>query len=167
MVLQTGGLLYRDDVMSKMKDLVDERTRRGRLKIDQKYRNNHSGLHARRHLNVAFFCETTTFISSVDLSSSNRKYKYKTTLSLSRSLLRLTITAALLAGTRFRLTPSLERYRAEFLRLAAVDSISESFEACHLGWWLWSFDRPRSRRPYRDRLFSLRSRRYSRRFEST
>ena len=58
-----------------------KRTRRGRLKIDQKYRNNHSGLHARRHLNVAFFCETTTFISSVDLSSSNRKYKYKTTLS--------------------------------------------------------------------------------------
>jgi hypothetical protein len=51
-------------VMSEMKDLVDERTRRGRLKIDQKYRNNHSGLHARRHLNVAFFCETTTFISS-------------------------------------------------------------------------------------------------------
>jgi Ser-tRNA(Ala) deacylase AlaX len=85
-VLQTGGLLYRDDVMSKMKDLVDERTRRGRLKIDQKYRNNHSGLHARRHLNVAFFCETTTFISSVDLSSSNRKYKYKTTLSRSLAL---------------------------------------------------------------------------------
>ena len=68
------------NVMSKMKDLVDERTRRGRLKIDQKYRN-HSALNARRHLNVAFFCETTTFISSVDLSSSNRKYKYKTTLS--------------------------------------------------------------------------------------
>jgi hypothetical protein len=58
-----------------------KRTRRGRLKIDQKYRNNHSGLNARRHLNVAFFCETTTFINSVDLSSSNRKYKYKTTLS--------------------------------------------------------------------------------------
>ena len=87
------------NVMSKMKDLVDERTRRGRLKIDQKYRNNHSGLHARRHLNVAFFCETTTFISSVDLSSSNRKYKYKTTLSL--SLLRLTTTAALLGVRAF------------------------------------------------------------------
>ena len=68
------------NVMSKMKDLVDERTRRGRLKIDQKYRN-HSALNARSHLNVAFFCETTTFMSSVDLSSSNRKYKYKTTLS--------------------------------------------------------------------------------------
>ena len=142
---------------------MDERTRRGRLKIDQKYRNNHSGLHARRHLNVAFFCETTTFISSaliflLLIENTNTKQL---------SLLRLTTTAALLAGTRFRLTPSLERYRAEFLRLAAVDSISESFEACHLGWWLWSFDRPRSRRPYRDRLFSLRSRRYSRRFEST
>ena len=70
---------------SKMKDLVDERAREGRLKIDQKYRN-HSEVNARRHLNVAFFCETTIFISSVDLSSSNRKYKYKTTLSLSRSL---------------------------------------------------------------------------------
>ena len=150
-------------MMSKMKDLVDERTRRGRLKIDQKYRN-HSALNARSHLNVAFFCETTTFMSSVDLSSSNRKYKYKTTLSLSAPIDYYRRSSR---GTRFRLTPSLERYRAEFLRLAAVDSISESFEACHLGWWLWSFDRPRSRRPYRDRLFSLRSRRYSRRFEST
>jgi hypothetical protein len=27
-VLQTGGLLYRDDVMSEMKDLVDERKER-------------------------------------------------------------------------------------------------------------------------------------------
>ena len=88
------------NVMSKMKDLVDERTRRGRLKIDQKYRN-HSALNARSHLNVAFFCETTTFMSSVDLSSSNRKYKYKTTLSLSRSLLRLTTTAALLGVRAF------------------------------------------------------------------
>ena len=86
--------IYFNAMCTKMEDLVDERTIRGRLKIDQKYRN-HSAVNAHRHLKVALFCETTAFIISVDLSSSNRKYKYKTTLSL--SLLRLTTTAALLA----------------------------------------------------------------------